>query len=110
MEPPATTAELHRRIDDAYAEFAAAIAAVPTDRLTTAGTVGEWSARDVIAHVGGDEQWMAGQLEALRSGELPTALSCYGSDEPVPKGFDGRTRGTPGSTSGCAASRSMRCG
>jgi hypothetical protein len=34
-----------------------------------------------MAHVGADEQWMAGQLEALLAGVPPTALSCYGSEE-----------------------------
>jgi hypothetical protein len=38
--------------------------------------------------VGADQRWMAGQLEALRAGEQPTALSCYGSEEPLPEGME----------------------
>ncbi|MEX1255593.1 MAG: maleylpyruvate isomerase N-terminal domain-containing protein [Dehalococcoidia bacterium] len=88
MDPPVTTQDFLRLVDDAHAEMRAAIAAIPEDTLTTPGTLGEWSARDVIAHVGADEMWMAGQLEALQAGEQPTALSCYGSDEPLPEGAD----------------------
>jgi hypothetical protein len=87
-QAPATTSNFLRLVDDAYADLAAAIAAIPDETLTIPGTIGDWSARDVIAHIGGDERWMAGQLEALRAGEQPTALSCYGSDEPLPAGAD----------------------
>jgi uncharacterized protein (TIGR03083 family) len=88
MDAPTTTRELLQLVDEAYAAFSSAIAAIHEDTLTTPGTLGEWSVRDVIAHVGADERWMAGQMEALRAGEPPTALSCYGSDEPLPAGFD----------------------
>ncbi len=87
-ESSPTRADLLERVHEAYREFSEAIADVPPDMLTTAGTCGAWSVRDVMAHVGADEQWMAGQLEALLSGELPTALSCYGSDTPPPPEMD----------------------
>jgi hypothetical protein len=87
-QAPATTKDLLRLVDDSYAALTSAVAAIPDDALTAPGTLGEWSARDVIAHIGGDERWMAGQIEALRVGEQPTALSCYGSDEPLPEGAD----------------------
>ena len=51
-------------------------------------TIGTWSVRDVIAHIGGDEMWMAGQLEALRFEAMPTAASCYGIDLPPPADMD----------------------
>jgi len=86
IETVTTTADLLHHIRDAYAGYSQAIASVPQDALTTPGTVDSWSVRDVIAHVGADEMWMAGQIEALQSGELPTAQSCYGSDEPAPDG------------------------
>jgi hypothetical protein len=80
------TTDLLKNVYDAYRDYSAAIAALPEDMLTKPATIGTWSVRDIIAHVGGDEQWMAGQLEALQSGGLPTAQSCYGSDEPAPDG------------------------
>lgn len=85
---PVTSPDLLRRIRDAYDDFSAAREAIPEDMLTTAGTVGAWSIRDVIAHVGADERWMAGQLEALQAGLQPTPESCYGEDEPPPTGID----------------------
>ena len=86
MKTPTTISSLLERIAAAYAEFAAAIAAIPDDRLTAPNTIGKWSVRDMVAHVGGDERWMAGQLEALQAGELPTSQSCYGDDLPPPEG------------------------
>jgi hypothetical protein len=79
-EAQPTHAGLLDRVRDAYEDYSAAIEAVPEDNLTTP-SIGSWSVRDVMAHVGADEQWMAGQLEALQAGVAPTALSCYGSEE-----------------------------
>jgi hypothetical protein len=82
-DPPTTIAEFLDRARTAYEGYSRAIAALPADSLTQPGMVGDWSVRDVIAHVGGDELWMAGQLEALHLGTLPTAASCYGIDAPL---------------------------
>jgi hypothetical protein len=84
---PTTIDQFLVQVRGAFAEYEAAIASVPETLLTKAGTIGTWSVRDVMAHVGADQQWMAGQLEALRAGEEPTAMSCYGSDDPLPKGM-----------------------
>ena len=86
MDVPTTTQELLQRVTEAYDAFSSAVAALSEETLTTPGTLGDWSVRDVIAHVGADERWMAGQIEALLAGEPPTAQSCYGSDEPLPEG------------------------
>jgi hypothetical protein len=86
MDTPTTISALLDRIDAAHAEFESAIAAIPDERLLAPNTIGTWSVRDVMAHVGGDQRWMAGQLEALRDGTLPTSRSCYGDDLPPPEG------------------------
>jgi hypothetical protein len=83
---PTTISSLLERIDAAHTEFEAAIAAIPDDRLLAPNTIGTWGVRDIMAHVGGDQRWMAGQLEALQAGELPTSQSCYGDDLPPPEG------------------------
>ena len=85
---PLTHAELLARVRETYDDYSAAIAAIPEDTLTAPGTLGAWSVRDVIAHVGADQQWMAGQLEALLAAEPPTAQACYGTDDPLPAGID----------------------
>ena len=87
-QPVTTRADLLGRSHDAYRDFSAAVAAIPSGMLTTPGTIGTWSVRDVIAHVGADEQWMAGQLEALQSNSLPTPKTCYGDDTPPPADMD----------------------
>ena len=84
---PTTIAEFLDRVREAYEDYTSAIASCSDEALVAPDTIGSWSVRDVIAHVGADEQWMAGHLEALLAGELPTAQSCYGSDEPLPEGM-----------------------
>jgi hypothetical protein len=83
-----TISALLQRIKDTHAKFDEAIAALPEDALTALETIGDWSVRDVIAHIGGDEMWMAGQLEALRFETLPTAASCYGIELPPSPDMD----------------------
>jgi hypothetical protein len=85
-DPPTTISALLDRIDRAHDEYESAIAAISDDCLLAPNTIGTWSVRDVMAHVGGDQRWMAGQLEALRAGEEPTSQSCYGDDLPQPEG------------------------
>ena len=87
-ETVTTTADLLHCIRDAYEAYAAAIAALPAGMLTRGDTCGAWSVRDVMAHIGADEQWMAGQLEALQSGVPPTGEACYGEEAPVPTDID----------------------
>jgi hypothetical protein len=84
----ATTQELLQRIGATYDELKAAVSAFSDDDTTKPNVIGDWSVRDVVAHIGGDEMWMAGQLEALRSEMLPSALSCYGIDQPPPPNMD----------------------
>jgi hypothetical protein len=86
-QEPQTKAELLERIRDAYADYEAAIEEAGEGHLKQPN-LGFWTVRDVIAHVGADEQWMAGQLEALQAGQAPTALSCYGDDVALPKDID----------------------
>jgi len=88
MDEIRTRAELLARTREAYEEYTRAIDALPESALTEPDTIGTWSVCDVIAHVGADQLWMAGQLEALRFGTLPTVGSCYGTDKPPPADMD----------------------
>ena len=99
MDAPASVAEFLDRARAAHVGFSAAVAALPEAMLTTRGTIGDWSVRDIMAHVGADELWMAGQIEAMRFGTLPTVASCYGIDKPVPEGINlaSQDGATPGS-------------
>ena len=69
MHTEMTKAELLERIRAARAEWEAALAAVPAERMTEPGAAGEWSVKDVLAHVSYWEDWQADQLEGLLRGE-----------------------------------------
>jgi len=86
-DAPLTSAALLQRIAEAYARYLASIDAFEGD-LAAPDAVGDWSVRDVIAHVGADERWMAAQLEALRAGVAPTVEACYGEELGEPGEFD----------------------
>lgn len=88
MTAESSVRELLQQIADAYNDFNAATSGLTDDLLTKESTIGDWSVRDIIAHIGGDEMWMAGQLEALRFETMPTAASCYGIDVPPPPDMD----------------------
>lgn len=46
-----TVAELLKQIDDTWTAFQAAIAEVGDERASEAGVAGDWSTRDILAHV-----------------------------------------------------------
>lgn len=56
--------ELHRAAwDDLISQFS-------KDHLVEPGAIGDWSVKDVIAHVAAYEDWTAEQMEATRQGEV----------------------------------------
>jgi hypothetical protein len=67
-------------VDDVLAarqEFLEALADVEPDLLTAPGLVGEWSARELIAHLG---YWAGHAAEAMHRAELGT-VNDFGEDE-----------------------------
>lgn len=56
-------------LDTARAEWETLIAEVPEARMTEPGAAGEWSVKDVLAHVAVYERWTADQLDAMLRGE-----------------------------------------
>jgi hypothetical protein len=63
MDPAELTGELRAERD----AFFAALEAVAPESLTTPGLVGEWSGRDLIAHVG---YWVGHATELIHRAEL----------------------------------------
>ena len=84
MDMPRTRESVLSLSRDKYAEFTQAIDALSDAQMMEPGADGDWRARDILAHVGADEMWMAAQLEALLAGEEPTALSAFGRDVSLP--------------------------
>ena len=73
--------ETQRLIDELTAArdaFFEALAAVAPESLTTPGLVGEWSARELIAHLG---YWAGHGVEAIHAVETDRAAE-FGADRP----------------------------
>ncbi|MFI5272143.1 MAG: ClbS/DfsB family four-helix bundle protein [Ktedonobacterales bacterium] len=69
MSLEVTRALLLERIRTSQTHWDALLTEVPAARMTEPGVEGEWSIKDIIAHVAIYEQWTADQLEAARRGE-----------------------------------------
>ncbi len=52
-------------------EWEALLAKVPLERIETPGVEGQWSVKDVMAHIAHYERWLAAFLESVASGEEP---------------------------------------
>lgn len=68
MEAPVTKASLQDELVLKRAEFDAALAAVPVERMTLPGAAGLWSVKDIIAHMALDERWLVDRMDEVRRG------------------------------------------
>jgi hypothetical protein len=73
--------ELLEQMRAARADFEAALARIPLERQGEPGAAGEWSAKDVLAHVMAYDRWTAAQLTALKRGTPATPRELYDMDE-----------------------------
>lgn len=64
-----TKAQLLERMRAGRAEWEALLAVVPESRMIEPDVEGEWSIKDILAHVTVYEQWTADQLEGVLRGE-----------------------------------------
>lgn len=76
-QPGASIESLVSDLEQARADFLAALDDVDPALLLTPGLVGEWSARELLAHVG---YWTGHAAEALHRAELNTTET-FGDDE-----------------------------
>lgn len=89
MNGPQDTTELMRAMSDARIEWLGLLAQAGPDRLDSPGADGDWTLKDITAHLAVYEWWTATQLEAFTHGERamvavppgPAALP-PGSDTP----------------------------
>lgn len=72
---PERIAELARELDAAREELSAALAAADPALLTTPGLVGDWSARELVAHLAHWDDWASTCLEALAADGLETLVT-----------------------------------
>jgi hypothetical protein len=83
MTDKITKAELLQTLKEKRAAFDATIAKVPHDQLTTQNVQGEWSVKDIIAHLNYYEGWIADRLHEQLQGKsyIPTQLDMMHFDE-----------------------------
>ena len=71
--------QLLNRLDSAWAPFQASYAGLPTSLLTEPGVTGDWSVKDIIAHVTWWEKEALRHLPSIIEGERPPRYSeAYG--------------------------------
>jgi hypothetical protein len=69
MESPKDKASLLHNLKTERAAWEALVAQVGEAHLTEPGVEGDWSVKDVIAHIAAYEEWTADQLRAVARGE-----------------------------------------
>jgi uncharacterized protein (TIGR03083 family) len=71
MDEPMTKARLLAELRAARGEWDALMAAVGQERMAEPGAAGEWSVKDVIAHLTSYDRWFVRASEAFHRGQLP---------------------------------------
>ncbi len=80
MEQQITKAGLLHELRAARAEWDALMAEVGADRITEPGAAGDWSVKDVMAHLTSYSRWFVSASEAHFRGELPPLDGTEGMD------------------------------
>lgn len=83
MPTPATKNDLIETMLSRRAEFDALLARVPEGRLAEPGAAGEWSVKDILAHLNRYVRWLAERLHEQLRGEsyAPTATDMMHFEE-----------------------------
>lgn len=58
------------------------LAPLGREELETKGAIGEWSLRDLLAHLGANHRWMSGQLDILLLGEAVDPVRLHATSTP----------------------------
>ena len=67
--------QLLDRVDTAWTAFQASYAGLPSSRLTEPGVAGDWSVKDIIAHVTWWEEEALRHLPVIMAGDRPPRYS-----------------------------------
>jgi hypothetical protein len=79
--------EVLERVQTSRAAFDQLLVKVGETRMEQPGVEGDWSVKDILAHVMAYDRWTAAQLNAAREGREATPQEAFGSDTP-PEGAD----------------------
>ena len=80
--------QLLEAIATGYTGWTDVLARISPERMVEPDTIGDWSVKDVIAHIAADHRWLAAQLDADMQGRLPAASACFGQNDPPPPEYD----------------------
>lgn len=80
MPETMTKARLMGLVDAGRAEWDRLLADTPRDWMTQPDVVGDWSVKDIVAHVAFWERVSAGRVGSLVSGHPPSDADLYGAD------------------------------
>jgi hypothetical protein len=72
------------RVESARASFDRQLVEVGETRMEQPGVMGDWSVKDLLAHVMAYDRWTAAQLNAARGGRGASPLEAFGVPEPPP--------------------------
>lgn len=68
-KPPISKDEIISMLQGGHVELQAALAGVDAARLTRSGATGDWSAKDVLAHIASGYEWQASEIARKTRGE-----------------------------------------
>jgi GrpB-like predicted nucleotidyltransferase (UPF0157 family) len=85
--PSLTKTALLACVEEGRGDWERLLVQVGQERMTEPGVDGDWSVKDIVAHVAAYERWTAGQIAAATRGAEPTNMELYGVDV-VPPGID----------------------
>lgn len=71
MEELTNKKDLMERVQTSWANWKALLAPIPMARYLEPGVEADWSLKDIVAHVAGWENLMAGWMEAVMRDETP---------------------------------------
>ncbi len=72
---------LMTKLESSHADWIALLEAIPNEKLTVSGVAGEWSVKDIIAHIAWYEWWLAEFITTKTWPRLPEHLSSADTDE-----------------------------
>ena len=78
----ATKSDLLRAMDEGRRLWEVALAKVGEARMEEPGVVADWTAKDLVAHVGFWERWVSGKLSASLEGQEVSILGPFESEMP----------------------------
>lgn len=77
-----TKSELLSAMDEGRRLWEAALAKVGEARMEAPGVVGDWTTKDLVAHVGFWERWVGGKLSASLEGQEVSILGPFENEMP----------------------------